>query len=224
MVSLFFIWSRDDLAELLQEAQRREREKRIAAAEREKEDRKGELERHREAERVIREQQKVAQRLAERHVTVDDVDLIVIRGDDEALRAKHEVGQRFLVEPESGLETDLIPDSLIPSVLEVWEFTNFFSSLLGCKKLTWVQFLAGISDPGCTLFHGMNVALVKFLFEDVQPDGGAFKGRPLNSLTWPELLRNFLIMIQIEHTAENIESLSKKMEIPDMIRALESKR
>jgi hypothetical protein len=212
------------LAKSLQEVQKQEREKRIAAAEREKEDRKGELERHREAERVVREQQKVAQRLAERHVTVDDVDLIVIRGDDEDLRAKYEVGQCFLVEPECGLETDLMPDSLIPSVLEVWEFTNFFSSLLGCKKLTWVQFLAGITDPDCTLFHGMNVALVRILFEDVQPDGGAFKGRPLNSLTWPELLRNFLIMIQIEHTAENIESLSNKMQIPDMIRALESRR
>lgn len=208
----------------MQEVQKQEREKRLAAAEREKEDRKGEVERHKEAERVIREQQKVAARLAERHVTVDDVDLIVIRGDDEQLRAKHEVGLRFLVEPANGLETDLLPASLVPSALEVWEFTNFFSSLLGCKKLTWVQFLAGITDPDCALFHGMNVALVRILFEDVQPAGGAFRGRPLNSLTWPELLRNFVIMILIEHSAENFESLSNKMQIPDLICALETKR
>lgn len=147
--------------------------------------------------------------------------MLVRRGDTEIAPDTFELDPQYLVEP-SNTASDVFPPHLLPSVLEVWEFTNFFSIFFGCKKLLWGEFQAGLTDDSCALFHGMHVTLVRIIFQDLSSDE-VFKGRPLNALTWPELLREYMVLVQIEHAAENMEVLSKQMDMPDVVKALEAR-
>ena len=70
----------------------------------------------------------------------------------------------YLVQP-SGAACSSVREDLVPAVLEVWEFANFFNAqILGSNKLSWVEFETALVDPGCALFHGLHVVLVRILF------------------------------------------------------------
>ena len=57
---------------------------------------------------------------------------------------------------------------------------------------------------------------MRLLFYDLPVGEHAFRGRPLNSLTWPELFRQYLEMLQLEQASDGLETLTDRMQLRQM--------
>jgi len=57
------------------------------------------------------------------------------------------------------------------------------------------------------------VVLVQEMFQDFAASDRVFLGRPLNALTWPELLRHYIEMLKIEQEIDGLQKLSAQMEL-----------
>ncbi len=68
--------------------------------------------------------------------------------------------------------------------------SNFFGDFLGFEGLGWQDFLEALLLPQSHVLHSLHVVLVRLIFCDLPAASDQpFLGRPLNCLTWPELLR-----------------------------------
>ena len=56
----------------------------------------------------------------------------------------------------------------------------------------------------------------KWLLTFTQLTFSQLRFRPLNTLTWPELLRHYIAMLEQEHSTDGLEGLSEKMELREM--------
>ena len=121
-----------------------------------------------------------------------------------------------------GDELAVMPAAHLSDALEIFEFVSYFSEQLGCARLSWREFEEALMSPSCCLFHGLHVQLVRILFQDLPGGERPFRGRPLNSLTWPELLRQYLLMLELEHSSDGLESLSETMGLGSMCELLEA--
>jgi len=68
----------------------------------------------------------------------------------------------------------------------------------------------------------LHLALVHELFRDLPASSTVFRGRPLNALTWPELLRHYIEMLIMEHEDEGLGRLSSHMKLDELCDALQS--
>jgi hypothetical protein len=94
------------------------------------------------------------------------------------------------------------PPALLPQLLHGLDFLARFGTLLGAPRaarLGWRRFARAALREDGALLHGAFVPLVGALYRDLPAAGHAFLGRPLNSLTWPELLRQYLRMVALEY-------------------------
>ena len=225
---------------MMQEAQRRRdqqrrmlhdlRQKRQQEIDKAKETRRVEVETHRDHERRIKDQQRTAKMLAGRETMVDDLELLEIQAcsDPDLHEPWKEDVERFAPNPAVADELhpscpptqDKVPDELQSEALEIFEFISYFGQQIGCKRLEWDEFQDALMSPSCSMFHGLHVQLVRLLFFDLPSSEDAFRGRPLNSLTWPELLRQYLEMLEQEQIDQGLEALNTKMELPDMMHLL----
>ena len=178
------------------------RQKRQQEIDQAKETRRVEVETHRDHERRIKDQQRTAKMLAGRETMVDDLELLEIQAcsDPDLHEPWKEDVERFAPNPAVADELhpscpptqDKVPDELQSEALEIFEFISYFGEQIGCKRLEWDEFQDALMSPSCSMFHGLHVQLVRLLFFDLPSSEDAFRGRPLNSLTWPELLRQYL--------------------------------
>jgi hypothetical protein len=67
----------------------------------------------------------------------------------------------------------------------------------------------------------LHVVLVQELFRDLLASHTVFLGRPLNSLTWPELLRQYLEMVMIEQEEDGAVRLTDEMGLVELCEALQ---
>jgi uncharacterized membrane protein YgcG len=67
----------------------------------------------------------------------------------------------------------------------------------------------------------LHVVLVQELFRDLLASHTVFLGRPLNSLTWPELLRQYLEMVMIEQEEDGTVRLTDEMGLVELCDALQ---
>ena len=67
----------------------------------------------------------------------------------------------------------------------------------------------------------LHVVLVQELFRDLPASSTVFRGRPLNALTWPELLRHYIEMLVMEHEEDGLHRLSLHMKLDDLCEALQ---
>jgi hypothetical protein len=108
----------------------------------------------------------------------------------------------------------------------VWELVSFFAVFLECPSatcgVTFWEFCKNLEHPGAHLLHRLHIVLVRELFKDFPASDKVFLGRPLNALTWPELLRHYLEMMMLEHEDEGLEVLSMNMELEEMCDELQT--
>jgi hypothetical protein len=103
--------------------------------------------------------------------------------------------KRGRIESEVGSKATVLrswPDRVLIELTGLvcwWGHSNFFGEVLGYEKLCWHEYVEALLSPQCSLFHSLHVALVRLLFYDLPATDQPFLGRPLNALTWPELLR-----------------------------------
>jgi len=173
--------------------------------------------------------------LAGRETMLDDLELLEIERapDPEQHPPWKEELERELPNPALvdelvtnlgavGDEFAVMPAAHLSDALEIFEFVSYFSEQLGCARLSWREFEEALMSPSCCLFHGLHVQLVRILFQDLPGGERPFRGRPLNSLTWPELLRQYLLMLELEHSSDGLESLSETMGLGSMCELLEA--
>jgi hypothetical protein len=168
------------------------------------------------------------------HAVLDDLELMEIEAMDDP--EKHQPWKEELERPLPNpvrvdelvkLDKDptrvaaRLPPHLLSEALEIFEFTSYFGEQISVKRLKWDEFERALVSPCCGLFHGLHVQLVRLLFYDLPGAEHPFRGRPLNSLTWPELLRQYLLMLQREHVSDGLERLSETMQLKEVILLLE---
>ncbi|KAJ1482071.1 hypothetical protein T484DRAFT_1805301, partial [Baffinella frigidus] len=107
-----------------------------------------------------------------------------------------------------GLDPAGVPPPLLPRLLHAFEFITLFAEPLGtprARALSWRSFAAAAVSKDGALFNACLVLLVGVLYRDLPAADNAFLGRPLTSLTWPELLRQYLLMVALEHQAQGAQ-------------------
>ena len=211
------------------------RDKRLQEIDQVREARRVEVENYRDQEKRLRELQRTAKMLAGRETLLDDLELMEIEANDDP--EKHQPWNEELERPlpnpvhaeELVVKKDWdprrgaarLPDHLLSEALEIFEFTSYFGDQISVKRLNWDEFEKALVSACCGLFHGLHVQLVRLLFFDLPGAESPFRGRPLNSLTWPELLRQYLLMLEREHISDGLESLSQTMQLKEAILLLE---
>eukprot|EP00960_Hanusia_phi_P039260 753824-Hanusia_phi.AAC.3 len=209
------------------------REKRQAEIEKAKEERRVAVENYREMEKKIREQQRLAKVLELRQSVMEDLELMNLRKfeNPEDCKPIKDWSEQIYVNPadkkdilEAESPCSILPEQHTSAIIEVWEFVNMFSERLCCKKLPWAEFTNAIMDDRCLVFHGLHVHLVNMIFHDLPAADHPFRGRPLNSLTWPELFRQYLLMVRQEYRDEELDELASKLRLREMQVALEHER
>ncbi len=115
----------------------------------------------------------------------------------------------------------MIPEECVAGALEAWEFVGYFAGVMKWEPLPWVAFEQGLLEEGSPMLHAIQLDLVRLLFHDLPAAEGVFLGRPLNSLTWPELLRQYLRMVQLEYQYEGLDQVLGRMGVEQLCVALE---
>jgi hypothetical protein len=152
----------------------------------------------RQADKKRKEQDKVIHNIAARVMMVDDMELLEMRSELSFPGPGPQLGEENQVLIKAKTVPGGLEKHILPMAIEVFEFANFFGEMIGCEGIAWSAFCEAIQDPGCAIFHSLHVALVMRIFTNLKRDN-TFLGRPLNALTWPELLRQYICMMQQEN-------------------------
>ena len=225
------------------EKQRLQKERQKALIELQREQQRLQLDKSREQDRVRRAEaeakRKLLMRAHGRQVMIDDLELIslrqqLIQDQHGAVSGKSDDATNKIDSLEANpIEcVNALPEGirraeyLVSDLLEVWELVDFFGGMLKCSAHivgnTFVQFCERLEDPRSRLFHYLHVVLVHELFKDLGAADTVFLGRPLNALTWPELLRQYLEMVMLEHEEEGLETLSLNMRLEELCETLQT--
>lgn len=83
-------------------------------------------------------------------------------------------------------------------------------------SVSFVVICVGLSTCLLLCASRLHVVLVQELYRDLPASDTVFLGRPLNALTWPELLRHYLEMVTIEQEEEGMVRLTDQMGLAEL--------
>ena len=96
--------------------------------------------------------------------------------------------------------SEVLPPECVGDAIECWDFLNRFHAVTTLNHIFFEEFEASLIHPGSLLNAEIHIALIQILLPnlpslfDCDFLQNPWINRPLNILTWPEILRHCLIL------------------------------